>query len=510
MAASLTADMTVLRERDGVEGKVAEVLIRRFAREDFLEIRIAVVGNVDSGKSTLLGVLTRGQLDNGRGLARMNIFRHKHEIESGRTSSISQEIMGFDSKGKIVNYSAVHAGMDDQEICEQSAKIITFIDLAGHEKYLRTTLFGLTGHAPDFAMLMVGANMGIVGMTKEHLGITLALRVPVYIVITKVDMCPENILKETLQSIKKLLKSPGSRKIPVVIRTEDDVVVAARNFVSERIAPIFCVSNVTGQSLDLLRMFLNLLPARKEWEKLYDKPAQLDIDATWAVPGVGTVISGTMMSGTILVNDSLLLGPDSLGEFQPVVIKSIHTKRMPVRMVRAGQTASLALKKIKRSAIRKGMVLIAKSTNPVACREFEAEILVLYHQTTIQKNYEAVVHCGTAQQCAKILNIDKGIIRTGDKAKVRFRFASHPEYLVEGTRLIFREGRAKGIGRVVTIFPTTETEKAHAVAPAAPPRHGHGSHKHPAGHAAPAHAPRAHKDTHTHTTTQEHAGAHKT
>jgi hypothetical protein len=47
-------------------------------------------------------------------------------------------------------------------------------------------------------------------------------------------MCPENILKETLTQIKKLLKSPGSRKIPIVIRSEDDVVVAARNFVSER------------------------------------------------------------------------------------------------------------------------------------------------------------------------------------------------------------------------------------------------------------------------------------
>ena len=85
--------------RDGIQGKVAEVLVRRYATEDFVEVRVAVVGNVDSGKSTLLGVLTRGQLDNGRGLARMNVFVHKHEIESGRTSSISHEIVGFNSKG---------------------------------------------------------------------------------------------------------------------------------------------------------------------------------------------------------------------------------------------------------------------------------------------------------------------------------------------------------------------------------------------------------------------------
>lgn len=46
------------------------------------------------------------------------------------------------------------------------AQVITFIDLAGHEKYLKTTIFGMTGHVPDFAMLMVGSNAGIIGMTK--------------------------------------------------------------------------------------------------------------------------------------------------------------------------------------------------------------------------------------------------------------------------------------------------------------------------------------------------------
>ena len=50
--------------------------------------------------------------------------------------------------------------------------MITFIDLAGHEKYLKTTIFGMTGHVPDFAMLMVGSNAGIIGMTKGMLTCT--------------------------------------------------------------------------------------------------------------------------------------------------------------------------------------------------------------------------------------------------------------------------------------------------------------------------------------------------
>ena len=67
----------------------------------FIDLRLAVLGNVDAGKSTVLGVLTQGELDNGRGRARLNLFRHLHEIQSGRTSSISHEILGFNSKGEV-------------------------------------------------------------------------------------------------------------------------------------------------------------------------------------------------------------------------------------------------------------------------------------------------------------------------------------------------------------------------------------------------------------------------
>jgi hypothetical protein len=70
-----------------------------------------VAGRVDSGKSTLVAVLTLGahgrpQLDDGRGRARMNVLRHKHEIESGRTSSISQQLLGYDEEGGLVHGSA--------------------------------------------------------------------------------------------------------------------------------------------------------------------------------------------------------------------------------------------------------------------------------------------------------------------------------------------------------------------------------------------------------------------
>lgn len=84
--------------------------------------RVAVVGNVDAGKSTLLGVLTHGELDNGRGFARQKLFRHKHEMETGRTSSVGNDILGFDSSGKVVN-KPEHGNLDWVKICEQASKV---------------------------------------------------------------------------------------------------------------------------------------------------------------------------------------------------------------------------------------------------------------------------------------------------------------------------------------------------------------------------------------------------
>ena len=60
--------------------------------------------------------------------------------------------------------------LDWTDICSKSSKVLTFVDLAGHEKYLKTTVFGLTGHLPDFCLIVVGSNAGFIGMAKEHLG----------------------------------------------------------------------------------------------------------------------------------------------------------------------------------------------------------------------------------------------------------------------------------------------------------------------------------------------------
>uniref|UniRef100_A0A8H8CQ65 Tr-type G domain-containing protein n=1 Tax=Psilocybe cubensis TaxID=181762 RepID=A0A8H8CQ65_PSICU len=422
------------------------------------EVRCAVVGNVDSGKSTTLGVLTRGALDDGRGRARVGLFRHKHEIETGRTSSVGMEILGFNSSGVPILPNTSHLSDPDairrekmgwEEISVQAAKIVSFIDLAGHERYLKTTLYGLTSGAPSCVILMVGANAGLIGMSKEHLAIALALSVPVVVCITKIDMTPPNVLAETIKQVAKILQSPGCRKNPVFVKSVEASVEIATSFNgSERLCPIFQISNVTGQGLDFVRTFLNLLPSsERDTEKFaVNQPLEYSITEVWSVPYVGTVVNGIINAGSVKTGDSVLLGPDSNGHYQTSVIKSMQRKRADVTRAEAGQCVSLALKRIRRAAVRKGMVLVAKTeTPPRAIRQFEGQVLILYHNTTLQKNYQAMLHCGAIRQTVRIIGMDhpQGVLRTGDRATVQFEFISHPEFVKEGMKLLFREGKTK-------------------------------------------------------------------
>jgi GTPase len=70
----------------------------------------------------MLGVLVKGSLDDGRGKARVNLFRHKHEIESGRTSSVGMEIMGFDSRGEVVASTVPGRKLSWEEIGNRSVR----------------------------------------------------------------------------------------------------------------------------------------------------------------------------------------------------------------------------------------------------------------------------------------------------------------------------------------------------------------------------------------------------
>ena len=112
-------------------------------------------------------------------------------------------------------------------------------------------------------------------------------------------------------------------------------------------------------------------------------------------------------------------------------------------------TSRFLTPQVKRDKVRKGMVLVHECVNPKASWEFDAEIAILTHATTIQPRYQAVIHCEIIRQAARVVAMDKERLRSGDRATVRFRFLQHPEYLTNGSRFVFREGRTKGIGMIV-------------------------------------------------------------
>ncbi|MHA2501864.1 MAG: GTP-binding protein [Candidatus Kariarchaeaceae archaeon] len=448
------AKVTVLRRSEGNDGQVAELLVRAQKNPTELpaDIKIASVGNVDAGKSTLIGVLLKGNLDDGRGSARSSVFRFLHELESGRTSSVSTTVIGIDENGKIINHNPVHPPTDI-EVLERSIKTLSFQDLAGHEKYLKTTIYGLTGMVPDYAMLLVSANQGVLQMTKEHLGLVVALKIPFFIVMTKLDITPDPRRKTTLDELKKLLKIPGVSKIPLVVKSREDSIVASLNIHQQNVVPIFQISTVTGESIEELTQFLQLLKPTKIDEKAEKLQFRAYIDEIYHVQGVGTVVSGMIYSGRLAVNDTVHLGPFDDGSFKEVRVKSIHYKRVPTGSAVAGQAVTFALTKFKKQDVRKGMVMLKTEEKLGAIYEFEAEIYVLFHSTTIKEGYSPVIHVKSIRQSAEMINLDKDLIRTGDRAIVRFRFKYRPEHIQVGQRIVFREGRTKGIGLITSIGP---------------------------------------------------------
>lgn len=229
--------------------------------------------------------------------------------------------------------------------------------------------------------------------------------------------------------------------------------------------PIFCLSSVTGSGLEMVRRFLHLLPpgaGLKETEKLEQEGPEFQVDELFDVPGVGTVAGGLVTQGIITEGMTLNLGPDEHGRFNPVKVTSIRRSRAAVRLVRATQSAALAID-APLAAVRRGMSLVDPRAEeaPTACQYFQAKVCVLYHPTAggFYSGFRASVHIGNIRQTAAVEGIfARERIGSNDQASVVFRFQCRPEYVKVGQRLLFRDGRTKGIGRVTQVFPYERPE----------------------------------------------------
>ena len=428
------------------------------------EIRLAVIGNVDSGKSTLVGCLTKGIKDDGRGYARKFVFNYQHENESGRTSSIAEEIIGFRNKKMIYSTRLNEKkNVSWKDIASQSDHVITLLDLCGHEKYLKTTMYGVSALLPHYAVILIGTNMGVQRMTKEHLGIVISLNIPFFIVFTKIDIAPKEVKEKTINTFTSLLKT-GLQKSVFNVKSEKDAEFAAKNITSGNLVPIFQVSTVTGEGLDDLKSFLasivpmnSINPELSLIKNAKDKTEVL-LDNAFNTK-VGCIHAGVVVSGKIEVNQKLLIGPTQDGLFKPVQIREIQFLRVTVNEICCGNSCSMKLKSLDKNfelttdSFKKGMVLLDYEIKLEPTLEFEVEALIVHHSSTIKVGYQSVVHCHVVRQTCTIVAMDKEFLRSGDKGIIKFRFIKKPEFLHLGDTILFREGRTRGKGKIIKIFP---------------------------------------------------------
>jgi GTPase len=496
MASEISAEATVVSRRDGLppgNRSIVTALVRPSHRDGVREsgfeaIRVCTVGNVDSGKSTLMGVLSRGTRDDGRDRARSAVFNHQHEADTGRTSSIASLLLGFDVCGRVVNYveddgrafrteEPQHKAMldgGDAAVVQRAAKLITFSDLCGHERYFKTTLSGLIGLNPDYLLCTLDANRGEMrGMIHEHLMVGNILSIPTIVCLTKVDMATADAVSSTLADLKRTMKSMDAPLFR--IKDQHDVVMAAER-VLQGYVPVVPCSAVTGHMIPELKLLLNLLKKRSRPSGEAGTDVHVVVEDVFPqVPGVGLVVSGRIVRGTIKVGDALMLGPLvstrgvplSKSGFLEAKISSMRFEDAPAAELGAGSVGTFALKlqgKGKATlaenpgVISRGRVLLSKQSPLMATTHLKANISILQHPSSIKVGYEPVLHVGMVRRSARLIGISGGgsgegmtTLRAGDSAEVLFRWNGQPEVIEVGSPVVFREALVKGVGTVTWV-----------------------------------------------------------
>ena len=380
------------------------------------ETRVAVCGNVDAGKSTCVGVLVKHKLDDGRGGVRSLVMKYPHEVDSGRTSAVVQHTI----------FEAANGG----------GRRVTLVDLAGHEKYLRTTIYGFNSGLVDVALVLVNARKGPLGTTRHHLELAANLHIPVIVAVSKVDGCPPDVLSETGRSLAKLLKSlfPQSTLKPLrrlAARSAEEgesssagadgpAAAEALNGPSTAkleelghsmpaVIPIFPVSFVTGEGVERLRRFLFALSGRNNFARYADDPLEFVADDLFTPPGVGPVLSGFVLRGTVRAGQTVLVGPRPDGSFMPGTVRSIHRDRTLCPDASAGSAAclALALPKDQRRLLRRGMAVLSTSAEEVVGQwEFEARLFVVRGSSaTLRIGYQPYCHIVMVRQSVQIVSV---------------------------------------------------------------------------------------------------------
>ena len=442
IAVNLGCQTKVMKLIQGEKGLIAEMFIKK-QEENLLnkiEITLGVLGLEGTGKSTIIGVLINGVLDDGKGLARQNVLRHKHEIFSGKTSSFSHQILGFDEEGNINNYGDLLRPSKSQ-IVSKSTKIINFYDMAGGNKtFNRTTLPTLSNEYLDYLLFVISANENITRKTENYLSFMYNVDVPVITIINKIDLISEEELKQFVKKYKETIKKLNSelnlQKIPKIIKNDEDVELFSRSMDEKEILVTFLVSTLKWEGgLTLFKNFLRSLPKvngiiynndnlKQRQKELELEKMEFDIHEI-IHKETNAILIGIVSSGKLRSNSKCYLGPDSNGNFKIVEVCNIFCKKVAVSYSYKGQYCSVCIKSLgkintlTRENVKKGMSLLDIRMNPIASRLFEIEIWTIDETTKILKNsYQPILNIKHIRQGVKIKNQDDIFLFLSDNKKL--------------------------------------------------------------------------------------------
>ena len=285
---------------------------------------------------------------------------------------------------------------------------ISIIDVPGHEKFIRHMISGAGGI--DFAMLVVAANEGFMPQTAEHLDILQLLGIPAgAIVLTKADLAGPAALDALRRDLRQ--------------RT-------AGTFLED--APILPVSVRTGEGLPALRQVLGQLAAVGR-EKDPRRPFRLPIDRVFSVKGFGTVVTGTMIEGTVRTGEHIQLFPSGAA----ARVRGIQVHGRDTGAARAGQRAALALSGVAQSDIHRGDTAAPPGSLAVS-RMLDVHLHALERsRRAILHNTQVHLHLGATAYLAKVVLLDREQLLPGEEGYAQLRL-SQPVSAKAGDHFILR------------------------------------------------------------------------
>ncbi|KAG8348127.1 Elongation factor Tu GTP binding domain [Trypanosoma vivax] len=443
MAKALDLDTTILQEFVVQDNPLplwcGEVLVtRRQVKQQ--DGRVAFCGSPGSGKSSLIGVLLTGILDDGAGSARQYLFNHKHEVVTGRTSSIATRVLPI-GDAKIEEMPFTY----HPENFGRSSRSITMIDLGGG--VTKQMLFGLMSRLPDFIGICISVEQPVEEVVR-YVQVCRAMRLFFFVVVTKLDTVLDFEYDAFLLELAAQLSTVGCSSVVLGSVSEVDEFQAKPTRSNQ--VPVFSVSSVTNIGIDMFQHFITSLSPR-EVPLSPDSRFEVLLEGCFFVKDVGPVVRGYVAQGSVELGCHCKIGPDGQGNFYPVIIKGIHVDGSHVTRVRQTDEATFALSDLPKDVdmSQKGKMLISKSVR--VCWEFVGRMNVISQDMTQQ--LQPILYTGNIRQAVKIVHSSEMDPFVLEEVKpMRFRFLYHPEVLREGVSIILQwSPNGIAVGEVLSI-----------------------------------------------------------